>query len=97
MTIIPVINKIELQAADVEGTKKQMMEEFEFDEKEIIYISAKQGKNVDEVFKAIIDKVKPPLIKEENKNLTAFLFDARFIPNRGVACLVKIMSGTFDL
>ena len=67
MTIIPVINKIELQAADVEGTKKQMIEEFEFDEKEIIYISAKQGKNVDEVFKAIIDKVRPPLIKEENK------------------------------
>ena len=41
----------------MEATKTQMLEQFEFDENEIIYISAKQGTNVDKVFDAIIENV----------------------------------------
>lgn len=66
----------------------------------MLYISAKEGTNVDQVFKAIIERLKPPTIDREGSKLEsgeeilrAFLFDARFVPNRGVACLIKIMGG----
>ena len=49
MNIIPIINKIDLPAANVQDTKEQIIEQFEFDEKEIMYISAKEGKNVESV------------------------------------------------
>jgi translation elongation factor EF-4 len=53
---------------------------------------------VKDVFKAIIDKIPPPKQPEDDKDLLkAFLFDARFEPNRGVACHVKIMSGIFNV
>jgi GTP-binding protein LepA len=45
--VLPIINKIDLPAADVEGTKNSIVEQFEFDESEIQYISAKSGLNVD--------------------------------------------------
>ena len=130
LQIIPIVNKVELQAADVAGTVQQLKEQFDFEEEEMLFISAKTGHNVDQVFDAIIDRVPPPLNLEmqhtqvhtseadklsksaeklENKqvhdvidakessesenHLKAFLFDARYVPNRGVACLIKIMAG----
>ena len=64
------------------------------------FISAKDGTNVDLVFKAIIEKLKPPEIDRESSKLESgeeilrtFLFDARFVPHHGVACLIKIMGG----
>jgi GTP-binding protein LepA len=50
LTIIPIINKIDLPAADVEGTKESMIQQFEFTENELLYISAKEGKGVPNVF-----------------------------------------------
>lgn len=70
------------------------MQQFEFTEDEILYISAKEGKNVDDVFQQVIERIKPPnedAKDNSNKPMKAFLFDARFVPNRGVACLIKIM------
>lgn len=80
----------------------------------MLFISAKQGTNIDQVFDAIINRIKPPvemstseeiasdeqnqdknekaINKETSEAFKAFLFDARFVPSRGVACLVKIMS-----
>ena len=95
LKIIPVINKIDAQASDVPATEDQLEEILDFDPDEFLYISAKTGKNVDQVFLAIIDRIQPPP-KPETEVLKAFLFDARYIPNFGVACLVKIMSGTFS-
>mmetsp|Transcript_9585 Transcript_9585/g.16102 ORF Transcript_9585/g.16102 Transcript_9585/m.16102 type:complete len:139 (+) Transcript_9585:483-899(+) len=60
LEIIPVINKIELQAADIPGTVLQIKEQFDFDEDEIIFISAKHGTNVDQVFESIITRIEPP-------------------------------------
>ena len=54
--------------------------------------------HVQKVFAAVVDLIPPPPVTEEEVNdthLKAFLFDARFEPHYGVACLVKIMSGTF--
>ena len=77
-----------------------MVDQLDFDLDEILYISAKVGTGLDKVFETIIDRIEPPLLKEKDIADTAlkcFLFDARFVPNRGVACFVKVMSGKFDL
>ena len=60
----------------------------------MLFISAKEGTNVDQVFDAIINRIDPPQI--EHNEFKAFLFDARYVPNRGVACLIKIMGGKLD-
>jgi translation elongation factor EF-4 len=59
----------------------------------MLFISAKTGTNIDQVLDAIINRIDPPNIKE-NAPFRCFLFDARYVPNRGVACLVKIMGGS---
>jgi len=55
---------------------------------------------VEKVFESIIERVKPPAAppqQEGNEILKCFLFDARFVPERGgVACLIKVMSGVLD-
>lgn len=79
-----------------------MLEQFDFQEDEIIQISAKTGLNVEQVLKAVVDKIDPPACRKYEKGekedaFRAFLFDARYIPNRGVACLIKVMPGmNFD-
>lgn len=111
LQIIPVINKIELPAADIKATEDQLIEELDFKLDELLYISAKDGTNVDKVLEAIIERINPPPLPsneqgevmqavEGSKNvdpLKCFLFDARFVPERGgVACLIKVMSGELN-
>lgn len=60
-------------------------------------ISAKEGLGVPQLFEAIIDKFDPPPKPESDDALKCFLFDARFVPSRGVACLIKVMQGTLDI
>ena len=107
-----MINKIELPAADVAATEEQLVDELDFDFEDLLYISAKNGTNVDKVLEAIIERVQPPPAptKEEGEGLIlqngevgsadplkCFLFDARFVPERGgVACLIKVMSGELN-
>jgi translation elongation factor EF-4 len=64
-----------------------MIQQFDIDEKEILYISAKNGINVESVLHTIIEKIQHPFDNAEElkkENLKAFLFDAKYIPNRGV-------------
>jgi translation elongation factor EF-4 len=59
----------------------------------MLFISAKTGLGVEGVLDAIIKRISPPPAPVETDPLRCFLFDARYVPNRGVACLVKIMGG----
>jgi translation factor GUF1, mitochondrial len=97
LTIIPVINKIELPAAEVKEVTAQLVTQLDFKEDEIMLISAKQGLGVPELFEAIVNRISPPPKTEKDLALKCFLFDARFVPSRGVACLIKVMQGTFDI
>lgn len=90
LKIVPVINKIDAQAADILATEEQLCDQLDFDLDELIHISAKTGLGVHKVFAAIVDLIPPPTIPKDDV-LKCFLFDARFVPTRGVACLVKVM------
>src|SRR3989338_3961170 len=56
LILIPVVNKIDLPNAQIETTSKELIETFGFNSSEIIYISAKTGKNVDKLLKSILEK-----------------------------------------
>ncbi len=61
-----------------------------------MHISAKTGLGVDKIFEAIIERIPPPKLAQSDE-LKLFLFGARFVQTRGVACLIKVMSGTFNI
>ena len=91
LTIIPVINKIDLPNADPEKVKKEIVDTLGFDEDEIILTSAKNGIGIKQLVEEIINKIPAPTIKEEP--LKALIFDSVYDPYRGIVALVKVVSG----
>jgi GTP-binding protein LepA len=91
LTLIPVINKIDLPSADVPGVEKQLAESIGL-EGPYILASAKEGKGVAEVLRAIIDRIPPPAGDVESP-LSALVFDSVFDPYRGVIVYVRIIEG----
>ncbi len=93
--IIPVINKIDLPAANVEKVKKEIMNLLGCSEDEIIGVSAKTGLNVEKVLDAIIERAPAPKSSNES-NLRALIFDSYFDDYRGVVLYVRIFGGRLD-
>jgi len=92
LVLIPVINKIDLPNAQVEVTSKELIEAFDFKAEEIIYISAKTGKNVENLLEAVIRKLPSPA-GEKNEVLRGLIFDAVYDEFRGVVAYVRIVDG----
>lgn len=91
LVLIPAINKIDLPNADIEGTKKSLIETFGFDENEILLISAKLGTNIDILLENIIKKI--PCPKGNPAPLRALLFNSSFDAFKGVIVHVRIVDG----
>ncbi len=92
LTIIPVINKIDLPSAQIEATKKQIQEIIGIDESEILQISAKENIGTDTVLKAVIEKIPPP--KGDSKlPLRALIFDSVFDYYRGAIAYIRVVDG----
>ena len=93
LTIIPVINKIDLPNADPEKVKQELIDAIGFTPDEFIYTSAKTGEGIDELLKAIIDRIPAPTGSKNNK-LKALIFDSAFDSYRGVIVSCRIKEGT---
>lgn len=96
LTIIPVINKIDLPNANTEKVKNELVKTLGFKEDEILLCSAKTGLGVKKILDAVIERVQPPVIKENDK-LRALIFDSHFDSYRGVVLLVKVMEGSIKV
>lgn len=92
LVIIPVINKIDMANADQERVAREMDIAFGIKKDEILHISAKTGLNIDTVFEAIIQRIKPPVGTEDGP-LKALLFDSWYDEYRGVICLIEVIDG----
>ncbi|CAG8549460.1 9495_t:CDS:10 [Gigaspora margarita] len=92
LSIIPVVNKVDLPAADVERVTKQIQSTFELDTTNIALISAKTGLNVDKILPNVIEKIPHPT-GDVNESLKAFLFDSWYDTYVGVVCLMAIVNG----
>jgi GTP-binding protein LepA len=91
LTIIPVINKIDLPAADVPRVRSEIEELLIIEGDEAIPASAKEGIGIEEILEAIVTRVPPPRSSEQK--LRGLVFDAQFDTYRGVVAYVRIVDG----
>lgn len=96
LTIIPVINKIDLPNADIPRVKKELVDVLGFNENDIILCSAKTGDGVQDILDAVIEKIPEPKINVEDKT-RSLIFDSYFDPYRGVVLLVKLVDGKIKI
>ena len=90
--IIPVINKIDLPAAEPERVADEMVQVFGFDREELVFCSAKDGSGIDELLAAVVERVPPPKL-EEGAPLRALIFDSDYDSYKGVIAYVRVIDG----
>lgn len=93
LEIIPVLNKIDLPAADPEGVKKQIEDGIGIDCTDIIHASAKMRLGIKEILEAVVKKVPPPK-GDPNAPLRALVFDSWFDNYQGVVVLCRVVDGS---
>lgn len=93
LTIIPVINKVDLPNADVAGVIQTLTQSLGFKEEEILQISAKTGDGVETLLGKIIEKIPSPT-SEGTEALRALIFDAVYDEHRGVVAYVRVKNGS---
>jgi len=92
LEILPVINKIDLQSADVEATKKEIEDIIGLDASRAILVSAKEGINIDKLLVSIVKDLPPPSGSLEGP-LRALIFDSIYDNFKGVICNVRVIDG----
>jgi len=90
--VIPVINKIDLPAADIPRINQQLEEILQIPSEEAIHASGKMGIGIEEILEAVIERVPPPREPEDNL-LRASVFDSMYDSFRGVVSYVRLFSG----
>ena len=96
LEIIPVINKIDLPSADVDGTKKEIEDAIGLDASAAPLVSAKEGLNIKDVLDAVVDSIPAPNGDEE-KPLKALIFDCQYDNYKGVIIFTRIVDGTVKI
>ena len=92
LEILPVLNKIDLPAADVPGTLRQIEKDLGLDPETAVCVSAKTGEGIDALFEAIV-RVFPPPSGSLDESLRALIFDSHYDPYRGVIVHIRVFSG----
>ena len=93
LEMVPVINKIDLPAADIERVKEEIEEDLGLDADDAVLCSAKTGQGIVDVLEAIVNRLPPPA-GEPEAPLQALIFDAQYDSYRGAVLLVRVMQGT---
>jgi len=92
LTLIPVINKIDLPSADIPGVKRQLEEILAIPAEEALLVSAKTGQGISEVLEAVVHRLPMPK-GSDGEELKALVFDSVFDTFRGVIAYVRVVSG----
>ncbi|MDQ2918693.1 MAG: translation elongation factor 4 [Verrucomicrobiota bacterium] len=95
LTIVPIINKIDLPNADIPAVHKQIEEILQIPAEEAIDCSAKMGIGIEEILEAVVDRIPPPA-QPKDEVLRALVFDSVFDVYRGVVAYVRVMSGSIE-
>ena len=92
LEVIPVINKIDLPSADIEGCRKEIEDVIGIPAEDCPAVSAKAGLHIDQVLRAIVEQVPPP-VGEEEAPLKALVFDSYYDSYLGVVVMVRLRDG----
>ena len=92
LTLLPVINKIDLPSADPDRVKQEIEDELAIEADQALLVSAKSGQGIDLLLQAIVSRIVPPN-DQRQQPLQALIFDSWFDPFLGAMCLVRIASG----
>ena len=95
LTLIPVINKIDLDVARPQEIARELQATFGFTQDEILMVSAKSGKGIPLLQETIVNKIPPPAGYKKEK-LRALIFDSKYDPYKGVVAFVRIVDGTLS-
>lgn len=98
LTILPVINKIDLDSAEPERVARELIDTLGFKEDDLLYVSAKSGVGVTELLDAIVARIPPPRIHnlESSSSLRALVFNSTFDIHKGVIAFVKVVEGEIN-
>ncbi len=96
LTIIPVINKIDLPNADIKRVKDEIINTFGFKEDEIILTSAKTGTGITQLLNEIVDKIPSPNGKDTSKT-QALIFDSVYESYRGAIIWIRVVNGKISI
>lgn len=94
LTLIPVINKIDLDTADIDRTEDQIQTLFELPKNDVVHVSAKTGLNVQYLLPKIIETIPPPLKCNRDADFRAQIVDSWYDPYLGVIMLINVVDGT---
>ena len=95
LAILPVINKIDMEVADVERTKEEIENALMLDAADAVMVSAKTGIGIEELLEAVVKQVPPPKGKK-NAPLRAMIFDSHFDAYQGVVAYVRVIDGKIE-
>lgn len=93
LAIIPVINKIDLPSADIKGVKEQIRDVLGLKDEDPPLVSAKEGRGVQEILEAVIQKIPPPS-GDSDRPLKALIFDSWFDSYQGAIVLLRVFDGS---
>ena len=96
LTIIPVLNKIDLPGADPDHVAMEIERVLGLPAEEVLRVSAKQGIGIDELLEAIVERIPPPH-GQHDRPLRALIFDSHYDPYKGVIAYVRVVDGTLPV
>ena len=92
LTLIPVVNKIDLPAAEPERVARELIDVIGFDREQLLFASAKSGEGVDVILEAIVERIPEPA-GDPDAPLRALVFDSKYDPYKGVLAYVRVVDG----
>ena len=92
LEIIPVLNKIDLEAAEPDRISEELRHMFGFREDEVLSVSAKDGSGVDDLLETVVQRIPPPAVAKSDR-LRALVFDSKYDPYKGVIAYVRVFEG----
>lgn len=93
LEIVPVINKIDMNAADIPAAKNQIKKDLGLDDEGALLVSARHGTGIDELFEAIVTRIPPPQ-GDAVSPLKALIFDCHYDAYRGVVVHLRVFDGS---
>ncbi len=94
LSIVPVLNKIDLPSADVEKHSQELVNVLGVLPEEIVSVSAKEGENIEKVLEKVVELVPPPNLSEEADELKALIFDSNYDSYKGVVVYIRLETGS---